>query len=288
MENYQATIDGIDLELRRVNDTQLDTIRRNYPHNVTVNPEWRSRQPRPPLTAREIEMEVNRTMATEASNSNSRICAVASQSGVSKSEIRDTIADIRRESLQEISREEEQGEFWPLRHPPLGEELLNVDESADNGTDSRHYEITRGNNATRYRHSWVQELAMQNIIFNSLRVVNPEDSHVGPSHTACLSDKEGDADEEDDIEEISRGLVDLYVQESNQKREDGRSQEKDEGADGDDEDSSFEPSEPEYVFVNPRRRLGEAGSWNLLRSWNGCIRRGSRCPSPVGGGSGRR
>ena len=253
MENYQATLGGIDLELRRVNDTQLDTIRRNYPHNITVNAEWRSRQTRPPPVARKIEMEANKTMATEASNSNSRIRAMASQSGVSKSEIRDNIADIRREILEEISREEEPGEFWPLQRPPLGEELLNVDESADNGTDSRHYEITRGNNATKYRHSCVQELAMQNIIFNSLPVVNPEDNHVGRSHTACLSNKESDADEEDDIEEISRSLVDLHFQESNQKREDGRSQETDEGADGDDEDSSFEPSEPEYVFVNPRR-----------------------------------
>ena len=167
-------------------------------------------------------------MVTEASNSNSRIRAMASQSSVSKSEIRDTIADIRRESSEEISREEEPGEFWPLRHPPLGEELSNVDESADNGTDSQNYEITRGNNATRYRHSWVQELAMQNIIFNSLRVVNPEDSRVGPSNTACLSDKEGDTDEEDDMEKTSRGLWYLHVQESNQKREHGRSQETDE------------------------------------------------------------
>jgi hypothetical protein len=209
-------------------------------------------------------MEANRAMATEASNSTFSIRALASESGFSESEIRENIADMRRKFLEEIAKLEEAGNFWSLQHPPMREELLNVEGSADNGTGSRQYEITRGNNATTYQHSWVQELAMQNIIFNSLPVVNPEDNHVGPSNTACLFDK-GDADEEDNIEDVSRGLRELHVQESNQKQEDERSQETNKTADGDDEDSSFEPSEPEYVFVSPRRR----------------------CPSPVGGRSGR-
>ena len=69
MEYYQVTLNEMDIELRRVNDAQLDTVRRNNPHNIAVNAEWRRRQPRPPPTAREIEMEANRAMVAEASNS---------------------------------------------------------------------------------------------------------------------------------------------------------------------------------------------------------------------------
>ena len=90
MEYYQVTLNGVDIELRRVNDTQLDTMRRNNPHNVALNAEWRRRKPRPPPTAREIEMEANRT---ESSLSNFSICAMASESGFSESEIRENIAD---------------------------------------------------------------------------------------------------------------------------------------------------------------------------------------------------
>lgn len=150
MEYYQVTLNGVDVELRRVNDTQLDTMRRNNPHNVALNAEWRRRKPRPPPTAREIEMEANRT---EASLSSFSIRAMASESGFSEIEIRENIADMRREFLEEISRLEEPGELWPFQHPRPREELLNVEESADNGTDSRNYEITGGNNATRYQYS---------------------------------------------------------------------------------------------------------------------------------------
>jgi hypothetical protein len=143
-------------------------------------------------------MEANGIMATKARNSNSRIRAIASQSGVSESEIRDNIADIRREILEEISREEEPGNFWIPQHPArvqsppifaairfslLRQEILNVEESASNGTNTRHYEITPRGNALRYQHSWVQELAMQNIMFSSLLVVNPENNHVRSSNT---------------------------------------------------------------------------------------------------------
>ncbi len=258
MENYQVTLKRMDLELRRVNDTQLDTIRRNCLHNVAVKAEWRRRQPRPPPTAREIEMEANRTIATETSDSNSRIRAMVSESGLLKSEIRENIAGTWRGILEEISRLEETGNCWPFQHPHLREERLNVEESANIG-DTRHYDITRGNNATRDQHTWVQELAMQIIIFNSLLVVNPQDNQLGPPNTARLSDKEGDADEEDNIDKISRGLREVHVQESNQKWEVGRSQETDEGADGDDDNSSFEPSEPEYVFVTQKDDLEKLG-----------------------------
>ncbi len=172
---------------------------------------------------------------------------------------------------------------WPLR-----QELVDLEDITNTCTSTRHYVISGGSAkvaVTPYMirpRSWIQELAAQNILFNSLPAMINEyafEKEKDLYNTPCISDGDGDADEEDNVEEIINELEEMHTQENDEGQESSRSQETD------DEDSSFEPNESGYVFVNTSRQIGTVGSWNELRAWNGTVRRGSRFPSPVGEGS---
>jgi hypothetical protein len=334
MNNDRRVVpDGIDFDLERLTDIQLDTIRRYHPDHEAVNAEWGSRQPSPPAyTAPQSKTSAYGITAFKATWSSSTADTSTpemnwepthSPSYLPGTAVREPRPSFSGSAGDENSDKEEPthvhrpritltvpastGSFLSLRSAPslpeanrpspLRQELIDIEDDTEQHPSARPSVVFRGSNrfadAPRPR-SWVQELAAQNIIFNTLPVMDPMndwnpwveesgyDNNSGfqvPPNTPCSSDGEGDADEEDNVEEISKHLEEVHLEEENQEQDSRRGQETDEGAD--DEDSSFESAEPDYVFVNRNRSSGNAGPWNKLRAWNHRVRRGSRCPSPV-------
>jgi hypothetical protein len=80
------------------------------------------------------------------------------------------------------------------------------------------------------------------------------------------SDREADADEEDNAEDLSAGPEGIRREENSEQQHIRFSEEMEDDGHSNDEDGTLEPSEPEYVIVDGR---------NELRAWNGRARRGS-------------
>ncbi|KAH8799994.1 hypothetical protein F5882DRAFT_506510 [Hyaloscypha sp. PMI_1271] len=80
------------------------------------------------------------------------------------------------------------------------------------------------------------------------------------------SDREADADEEDNAEDLSAGPEGIRREENSDQQHIRFSEEMEDDGHSNDEDGTLEPSEPEYVIVDGR---------NELRAWNGRARRGS-------------
>lgn len=80
------------------------------------------------------------------------------------------------------------------------------------------------------------------------------------------SDREADADEEDNAEDLSAGPEGIRLEENGEQQHIRFSEEMEDDGHSNDEDGTLEPSEPEYVIVDWR---------NELRAWNGIARRGS-------------
>jgi hypothetical protein len=320
MDDHYITLNGLDINLRRLNDIQLDTIYRRYPDHVAVNAEWRSRKPNPPRTAPESQTSADGNTAIEATSSS------AANAHWNETTSWDRIGTFFREAEEGILGMAKRRQIYlrqrPSQNPrltspfseshaapslpeasrpsPLRQELVDLESSAEDRPSVHSSQALPRNSRMGQPHSWIQEFAAQNTMFNNLPAMNPvaerypqgrerDNNCVLDFHNVLVTspDGEADADEEDNVEEISRKLEVIHLEVENRERDCERAQEMDEGGYADDDDSSFEPAEPEYVFVSGNRQIGNVGSWNRLRAWNGTVRRGSRCPSPVCGGCGR-
>jgi hypothetical protein len=181
---------------------------------------------------------------------------------------------------------------------PLRQERFNFGDSAENGPVMNPFGITSQRNLPRVNertkeHSWFQELAAQNVLFSALPAFDtviesdvqdddaPEtamNSPVDPivPSVPYNSDGEGDADEEDNVVKISRKLEDDCLGKENEWQEEGSSHATGDGGEANDEDSNFELGEERYVFVDGNGQPDTGGSWCLLKTWNGTVRRGSK------------